>query len=440
MSTPRRPSLARRLATLVSLALLAIWLVSVTSMGLVLRGEQEELYDQQLVASAEAFLPVLSGSVGTGANPIAGAAPTHEADPEEALVYRLVDRSGTVLLSSPLAGIARFPDRLQPDSYQRTETHVVYTSGFNASGHAVQFGDPLAERREAWRESFFAFLLPMLMILPLGYLLVCWITKLALRPLGDVREEMAARGSHDLSPIDASGRPAELADMIATLNGFMARLSQALDGERAFASNAAHELRTPVAVALAQVQRLEANAGTPEDGQRLRALHTALLRMSRLVARLLQLARADSGIGPGDASVDAVRLLPHILRDAGLEAGERLKLTLPETPVMVPVDADAFAIIVGNLVDNALQHSPPASQVDVALSENGLLRVTNAGQPVTKDMLQQLTRRFARRESGGFGLGLHIASQIARQAGVTLDFRSPAPDQIDGFEARLQLL
>ncbi|TMV93535.1 HAMP domain-containing protein [Thioclava sp. BHET1] len=440
MSLRAPPSLARRFAVLVSLALFGVWALSVLAMGIVLQGEETEFYDEHLATSARAFLSVVD--VPDDADllaPPGAAAPDDATNPNTEVIYRLVDRSGRVLSMSEGAEGAQFPPQLRPASFQRTATHMVYTSGFNDRGHAVQFADPLAERREAWRESFLAFMLPMLMILPLGFLAMRWVTGLALRPLDAVRAEMAARDAQDLTPIEPQTRPVELADMIATLNGFMGRLSQALDGERAFASNAAHELRTPVAVALAQVQRLETEARSQSERDSLHAVHAALLRMSRLVARLLQLARADAGIGPAAAPVDLTRVLPHVLHEIEAEARARLHTELPEAPLLVALDADAFAIIAGNLIENALQHSPPLSPVTLRLSAQEGLVVRNEGAPLAPETLAKLTSRFARRDSGGFGLGLHIASQIARQAGMALEIRSPAPGRDSGVEARLRL-
>ena len=94
----------------------------------------------------------------------------------------------------------------------------------------------------------------------------------------------------------------------------MVRLGSALGGERAFATNAAHELRTPVAVALAQVQRLRAGTRDAEAIERIDGVEATLSRMSHLVVRLLQLARADAGIGLGRTD-DLASLLGHVLRD-----------------------------------------------------------------------------------------------------------------------------
>ena len=430
----RPGSLSRRLALMTSAGFVVIWLLAGLATALVLHHEQEELLDLQLRETARLFLPVLAER--WQADGAAAALPSASRNPDEALVYLLVDSAGRVLLRSPSAAGAALPEGPPHPGYLRTETHVFYTSDLNADGLAAIYGDPLHERREAYRESLLAFLLPMLALLPLAHVLVGHIARAALRPLDRLRGEIEARGDGRLDPIDAAGQPQELHEITATTNSLMMRLGQALDGERAFATNAAHELRTPVAVALAQVQRLRAAATDPT----LDRIEAALARMSRLVERLLQLARADAGLGSATRPHDLCALLDHVLDDSRRSPprAERLRLWLPDGPVLSPIDPDAFAILAGNLIDNAFQHSPMGSLLTVTLSGDGCLVVSNEGPPLDKRQLAGLTRRFQRanQSTQGFGLGLHIADTIARQSGGSLTLHSPAIGRDAGFEAR----
>ncbi|MDO5370980.1 HAMP domain-containing sensor histidine kinase [Paracoccus sp. (in: a-proteobacteria)] len=432
-------SLSRRLALLTSAGFVVIWLLAGLATALVLRHEQEELLDLQLRETARLFLPVLAER--WAADGAAAALPPVSSNPDEALVYLLVDPAGRVLLRSPSAAGAALPEGPPRPGHVRTATHAFHVTEPNAEGLAAIYGDPLHERRDAYRESLLAFLLPMLALLPLAYVLVGRIARAALRPLDHLRAEIEARGDGRLDPIDAAGQPWELRAITATTNGLMMRLGQALDGERAFATNAAHELRTPVAVALAQTQRLRAEATGPAL-DRIDRIEAALTRMSRLVARLLQLARADAGLGAAPRPHDLRALLDHVLDDSRRNADRagRLRLSLPDGPVLSPIDPDAFAILAGNLIDNAFQHSPAGSPVTVALTEEGCLAVRNEGPLVNGSDLSGLTRRFQRTNTStdGFGLGLHIADTIARQSGGTLTLHSPATARDSGFEARFR--
>lgn len=439
-----RGSLSQRLALMVSAGFAAIWIVAIAASALALKSEQEELWDQELKVAAWVFLPVLVHEYERAPSPVLSpplGAPEPPAEGvAEALVFVLLDREGSVLARSREAAQIELPGGPVREGYDETATHVFYTTEFTPDGYAVRFGDPKEERWEAYRDSFLAMLVPMLAIVPLGYLLVGWIARGALAPLGVLRAEIAARDGGRLDPIDAAGQAAELRAITATLNGLMARLAQALEGERLFATNAAHELRTPLAIALAQTQRLRASAGA-EQKAGIERVQAALKRMTRLVARLLELARADAGIGPGDRPQDVHAFLDLVLEECRRDPVRRglLDLSVPDGPVMAAIDADAFGIVAGNLIENAFQYGAAGRPVRVTLDAGGL-SVANEGPNIPETALMRMKRRFHRQsqEGEGFGLGLHISDAIARQAGGALLLRSPLPDGTAGFEARFE--
>lgn len=443
-----RNSLARRLSRLVILGFAAIWLLALVATAVVLRHEQQELADKIIQETARIYLPAMvidyNGAQATGATipielgretsfDLIGASEPGGTD----LVYRLLDRSGTAVMISSGARETVFP---APGAagFTTTASHTFYTTRPNGDGFQMQVGDLRQERSDAYLESLTALVIPMIAILPLAYLTVAWIGQRALLPLERLRGEIEVRNDARLDPIDAGGHPAELRAITATLNGFMIRLSQALDGERAFATNAAHELRTPVAVALAQVQRLRAEIGD-DDNSRLASVEEALKRMSRLVVRLLQLARAEAGIGVSQETHDLGKLFEAVLRDSQTDPDRRnrLRIKRPERPVCAKLDPDAFAMIAGNLIDNAFQHAPPDTPVEVELSRAGVLRVTNDGPVLSPAELELLPRRFQRSKTrtDGFGLGLYIADKIARHSGGRLVLRSPPVGKTRGFES-----
>ena len=443
----RRGSLARRLALLISGGFALIWVLAVVATALVLRSEQEEMLDFELRETAGILHPVLAkayrqGIVETGADFFAALASVRS-DPYETLVFALVDSDGTVLLIAPGAQEIDLPQGPPVEGYSRTTAHAFYTTLADDGGLSLRFGDPLEERREAYLDSFFAFIVPMLAILPLAYLLVGRIAASALRPLDALATEIERRGDARLDPIDGSGQPEELRAITAKLNGFMIRLSQALEGERTFATNAAHELRSPVAVALAQVQRLRHETTDTTALDRVDRIEVALKRMSGLVARLLQLARAESGIGPSQAPHDVAHLLELLVDEIASNPARaaRVQLSLPGRPVLSPIDPDAFAIVASNLLENALQHSSSDDLVEVSLSPEGVLTVLNEGETIAPEDLARLTERFYSPDAGsnGFGLGLYISDRIARQSGGALSLVSPPTGRGTGLEAVLRL-
>lgn len=434
-----RLTLARRVTVFTTLGLGIVWAAAIALMAAVLWSEQEELFDQQLAETAQVLLPLLSHGQNLGLPAAPGRGGGLNLD--EALIYRLYDSAGRILQQSPGTEgvILPAPGAGAPGTLASTDSYRVFTTAFTPEGYALQFAAPMAERKEAFREGMTGFLLPMIALLPLTWLFIGWICRRALAPLRELGLEIAARDGTRLAAIDASDWPADLVQIAGSFNGFMARLTQSLEAERTFATNAAHELRTPVAIALAQTQQLRMTTADPERLLQLETLERGLQRMRRIVARLLQLARADAGIGLSSAPQDIVRLARLVLDDVvPRNARARIHPELPQSAVTARIDPDAFAIILGNLVENALQHGEAGGPVHVTIRQDSpTLEVRNDGPAVGN--LAELPRRFTRRGKDGFGIGLHICRQIAEQAGGALELVSPVPGRPDGFAARVTL-
>jgi two-component system OmpR family sensor kinase len=258
-------------------------------------------------------------------------------------------------------------------------------------------------------------------------------------PIGSPRRGIEARGSGDLSALPAAGLPSEIGPIAEAVNHLLDKLRRALEAERSFAANAAHELRTPVAAALAQVQRLIAE--TNDAAGRERALHVeqALRRLSRLSEKLMQLAKAEGGRLQGGDTTDIASVTRMVVYEMMRSPGvrERIALDVPETAVPAGIDADAFAIVVRNLVENGLKHGASGATVAITLSRDGILTVCNEGAPVPADLLARLSRPFERGRTGtdGEGLGLAISHAVASGIGGELVLTSPLPGRRGGFAA-----
>ena len=183
-------------------------------------------------------------------------------------------------------------------------------------------------------------------------------------------------------------------------------------------------------------------AQAPDTATRERAedMQTALRRLSRLTEKLMQLARAEGGRLFAEVPVDIGAILRMVVSefDGQVEMAGRIDLTLPDAPVFSSIDADAFAILARNLIENALKYGVRDEPVAVTLSADGCLRVTNAGPVVPPAVLARLSEPFERGQAlvRGAGLGLAIARTIAAGTNGRIELQSPASGRIDGFEAR----
>ncbi|CAL9276271.1 MULTISPECIES: cell wall metabolism sensor histidine kinase WalK [unclassified Streptomyces] len=279
----------------------------------------------------------------------------------------------------------------------------------------------------------------MLIGFPLLLAVVAWVTWLvtgrALRPVEGIRREMAAiTASEDLARrVPVPGTHDEVARLASTTNETLAALETSVERQRRFVADASHELRSPIASLRTQ---LEVAAAHPElldlDG----AVEDTV-RLQRLAADLLLLARLDAGERPADARVDLAALARE---EAGGRTGVRVRA---EDGVTVAGSRGQLGRVLANLLDNAQRHA--RSAVEVAVRRDGgavVVAVADDGEGVPAADRERIFERFVRldaarsRDDGGAGLGLAIARDVAVRHGGTLTVHdAPAGGAL--FELRL---
>lgn len=435
----RRWGLQARLALGLGLALTLVWLGTAALTALSLRHEMEEVFDASLEETAQRLLPLAVLEI---TNREAGDGDQHLAPIRahaEVLTYLVRDATGAVLMRSHAADPAAFPDWTGP-GFSQNATHRFYAEDTLQGTIRLTLAEPLAQRQQVVGEILMRQILPLALMIPLTLAIVGLSVALGLSGLRRFRARLAAREARDLSPLPVADLPAEMQSFGATLNGLLARLDAAFEAERSFAANAAHELRTPLAGAIAQIQRLKQETQEAPVIARAAAIEETLKRLTRLSERLLQLARAEGGKLRADQAADLRPVARLLVEDLGRNAPGRLRLSLPEVPVLSTLDPDAFGILLRNLVENALRHGAQDAPVQITLTGDATLSVANPGPVVPPETLARLTDRFVRDSSGdGSGLGLAIVAAIAGRIGGGLTLASPRPGHDDGFEARITL-
>jgi two-component system OmpR family sensor kinase len=434
-------SLQGRLGLSLGLALTVLWLLAATVTTVIVRGELDEVFDSALRETAERILPLaVTDIVGREDQGVTQRlSPIREHD--EFFTYLVRDAEGRILLQSHAADAAVFPPWDGP-GFRQTATHRFYSDAALQDTIRITVAEPLAHRASVAREIQMGLGLPLLIVLPVALTAVILAVRFSLDPLRRFRARLEARGARDLSEVPAEGLPSEIGPLAETLNGLLARLREAFEAERSFAANAAHELRTPLAGAIAQAQRLRSETSEPVTEARAAEIEATLKRLTRLSERLMQLARAEGGRLRMDRSGD-LRAVARVVVDDLERAStkDRIALTLPSTAVMSDIDPDAFAILCRNLVENALRHGAENTTVQVALTADGLLSVANDGPVLPLNTLDRLTARFERANASadGSGLGLAIVAAIADRIGSSLVLESPRPGASSGFQASLRL-
>lgn len=438
-----RASISRRLMVTLAAALSLLWVAATVLAVAVIQHGINTSYDSGLAETAQRLLPLAVHEVNENKD---------FARPEEMprisirkhaeyMTYQLRDVTGRILIRSHDAGSTPFQAPLTA-GFVTTGNLRIYTEPAVGRGLYMQVAEPLSHRRETLLKTALSLFLPLLVLLPLGLLAVLWLVRRGLRPLLTLGKTIGNRDDRNLQPLESRDLPAEILPMVESINYLLGRIGVALEAEKAFAANSAHELRTPVAGALAQAQRLLAELEEGPVRQRVAQIEIALKRLRDLSAKLLQLSRAEQSGIVTEKAVDLVPALRSVMEELeryGVYAGRiRLDKSNPAT-LHWHMDPDAFAIALRNIVENALLHGDPAEPVRIALEADGSVHVVNAGTVVPAATLAELTGRFVRGAESvtGSGIGLAIAETIMQRGGGSLLLKSPATGRQDGFEAVL---
>lgn len=275
--------------------------------------------------------------------------------------------------------------------------------------------------------------------LVIAVVLVVWFgVRFGLRPLLDLERAIGRRSSDDLDPIKRRV-PVEAQGIVQRLNLLFGQVSQALETKDAFISNAAHQLRNPIAGVVAMAEAVR-SARTFEDMKtRTEELAIAARHAGDLANKLLTLERAASGTDRRHEDVADLRgVVTEAARRMEARAAARdvtLTLSLPETPVALRCDGTMVHEAATNLIDNALTHAgPDLTRIDIALSEGPewvTLTVSDDGAGIDPNLIDKMKERFAQADrSTGSGLGLAIAEAVAKRHGGALEIRNGTPGLI----------
>jgi two-component system OmpR family sensor kinase len=436
----RPGSIRIRSAIALSVIVTGLWLATALLTARLLSAELDEVFDSALQETGQRILQLAVVDVLNREEEGLTRRVTGLAAHDEHFTYVVRDPTGAILLTSHRANPEDFPAFPQPGFHQGNG-HRYYQESAVRGTVILTIAEPLSHRQEVGVEMAVALALPLLVMVPLSVVAIFYGLGFGLRPLEALRNQLSRRGATALSAVPVAGLPSELRPIAETVNDLLARLDKAFGAERSFAANAAHELRTPLAGALAQVQRLRQLSTDTDTRRRADEVEQTLKRLSRLSERLMQLARAEGARLVADSPTDLCAILRLLLRDFdhGPDAG-RVSLTLPDAAVLSLVDPDAVAIVARNLIENALRHGQGGA-VQVRLDAGGTLTVDNDSPIIPPDQLASLTDRFVKGAAGGdgSGLGLAIVQTIAARVGSPLHLQSPVPGQSAGFRAALLL-
>jgi len=365
---------------------------------------------------------------------------------ESKLAFQVWDSSGHLLVHS--AGAPSLESPSQQEGFAALELGPHKWRGFllrdSSTGLLIWTGERDDVRRELVtsivRHTLFPTLLGSLLLAALLWWAIGW----GLAPLRNMAAVIRARHADSLQPLQLEPLPSELAPMQAALNRLLGQIEQLLERERRFIADAAHELRTPLAVLRVHVQNATQARDEAERQQSLGYLLGGIDRATRVVNQLLTLARMEPLIERGEmAQVDVLALVRETLAELTpwvLKQGLELDLEAGEGDYHLNADPGSLGIALQNLVTNAVNHSPAGGRLHVRLSADAqrlLLQVEDQGPGIPAEDLERVFERFYSRGTvQGAGLGLAIVQSIARRHAGQIRLRNL---DSGGLQASLEL-
>lgn len=315
---------------------------------------------------------------------------------------------------------------------------IVYTAVRHEG--VAQAAQRVAARRDMAGESAAKVLPPLIGLgLVVAGLLVYGLRR-GLQPLDATARDVATRSDRSLEAITLEDLPQEISPLVQSINGLMSRLAQAFSAQRRFLADAAHELRTPIAVLRLQLQLLQRSEDEGQRDQAVKVLAQGIDRSQRLVEQLLEVARTEpDGQAMRRDEVDLSELARATVAAMSIKA-DHLALDLgadAPQPVKVVGDAAQLAVLLDNLVDNALRYTPAGGVVDVSTSRRAggeaVLGIRDTGPGIPRAERERVFDRFYRGESAnadardgsGSGLGLAIVRAIAERHGARIELKDP---------------
>ncbi len=302
---------------------------------------------------------------------------------------------------------------------------------------------------------------PLLLTIPVLGLLIAAVVRRGLSPLRRVSDQLAMRNPDNMEPLDSNRVPKEILNVVEAVNALLARLDQALERERRFTADAAHELRTPLAAIRIHAQNLQQQLHQqlhqqlqrqqPLDQKNQQAtssspqqIITGVDRMTHVVEQLLALSRLEFSKKIKTESLDLSKLLRQTMAEMAplsLDRQQHFELNSAQ-PCIIKGNGDSLVMLCRNLLDNAIRYTPEAGQINVSITKKDrliCLSVADTGPGIPPQEYQKVLQRFYRlagQTINGSGLGLSIVQQIVDQHGAHLSLH-PSGLADTGLEVRV---
>ncbi|MEH6500252.1 MAG: ATP-binding protein [Pseudoalteromonas distincta] len=435
-------SLRLRLIVILGSTFVILWSAAAAWMLHDLRAEMMRSLDQRLAASAQMVAGLLVQ--------MPQASQPGQTEPISA--QRLGMPDGLTCQVSSLRGevVARSnPELSEPLDAQQMGFRDQLIDGVNWRSYTVEqhgmritTADPLDERATLQASVLLAAAVPVGLAL-LGSLLLLWFgVRKGLEPLSQMAEALLARGPDALEPVRLDPLPSELRPLQESQNQLFERITHAIERERRFTGDAAHELRSPLTAIKVHLQVAQITSGK-QAADALAQAERGADRLQSTLEQLLLLARVEGRQSFEEGSqCSALEVAGMAIEDTIGASGVTLISAPGLSPRALNVPPALATVALRNLLDNALRHTAPGTRVHLELDSQGewaSFRVRDHGCGLADDSILLLTRRFWRQGTGsGSGLGLAIVDAIVQRCGCKLRFSNSSEGMLVTLDVPLQ--
>jgi len=402
-----------------------IWLsILLTAVGLTAFAVSYEMGRREAADFLDGQLRQIALNAGEGISDTTASPGSH--DREDEFVIEIWSPAGELVRKTPF--VSEIP-RIDRPGYATIEAGGEAWRVYLArdAQRSVQVAQRVRVRQEMAEFAGLQAGVPILILMPLTWLLFSWLLGRLTGRLQRLAEAIAKRGLDSRDPVPAADVPAEVLPLVEGMNVLTGRLQDALDKQKRFVADAAHELRTPLAALQIQIDNLSA---TTHQAAAAGELHSGLDRARKLVEQLLRLARTEDAAGAQTwEMIELSAFVKQCVADfipLAEEKGIDLGVVKADTTTISGSRAD-LALLFGNLIDNAIRYTSSGGSVDVSVirTASGFsVEVTDTGCGVAEADIHRLFDRFFRAappDVEGSGLGLSIAAAVATRHALSID-------------------
>jgi two-component system OmpR family sensor kinase len=293
-------------------------------------------------------------------------------------------------------------------------------------GERIAVAQETGVRDEIARDTALRTLMPLLILVPILLLIVADLVRKMFRPIADLSTEINLRAEQELHPVKESHLPVEIRSFVVAINRLLARVGHAMETQRRFVADAAHELRSPLTALSLQAERLAEAEMSNLARERLLALRRGIERGRNLLDQLLTLAKVQAVSVQPKSSVSMQHIYLRVLEDLmPLAEAKHIDIGVEgEQDAHVWANELDLIAMVKNLVDNAIRYTPNGGKVDLSIATEGgraILRIQDSGPGIAVAERERVFDPFYRtlgNDHIGSGLGLPIVKAIAERIGA----------------------